>query len=67
MFSDPVFLIAVIACAAVAAILAMGISGFAKSGEAAGQRSNRFMRYRIGAQLLAVLIIIGLVWWRGRG
>lgn len=66
MFSDPLFLLPVLACLVVLGILAMGIGGFAKSGEDRGKKSNRLMQYRIAAQFVAVLLIVGYIWIRGR-
>ena len=58
MFSDPLFLLAFIACFAVAAILIIGISGFGKGGAENAKRSNKYMRWRIYAQALAVVLIL---------
>jgi hypothetical protein len=67
MLSDPLFILAALACLAVVAILGFGIGGFGKSGEAGGKQSNRLMQYRIGAQLVAVLFIVLLVYMRRQG
>jgi len=61
MLSDPLFLIVAAACLAVAAILAMGISTFGKEGADNGKRANKFMRWRIIAQFLAVAVILAFV------
>lgn len=65
MFSDPLLLIAFIACLAVAVILIIGISGFGKGGVDNAKRSNKYMRWRIYAQALAVALILLFVWLRG--
>jgi hypothetical protein len=45
----------------------IGIGGFAKGGEFNRKHSNRLMRYRIAAQAVAVLLIVGFAWLRARG
>ncbi|WP_367651969.1 twin transmembrane helix small protein [Pseudorhodobacter sp.] len=47
MLSDPLFIIAAIACLVVLAILILGISSFGRGGEGAGKRSNKLLRYRL--------------------
>ena len=63
MDKDPLFIIASIACIVVLAILALGIGSFAKGGEFSKKYSNRLMRYRIGAQFIAVLLILAAVFF----
>ena len=65
MFSDPLLLLAFVACVAVAVILIIGISGFGKGGVENAKRSNKYMRWRIYAQALAVVLILLFVWLRG--
>ncbi|SFH54242.1 Hypoxia induced protein conserved region [Palleronia marisminoris] len=65
MFSDPLLLLAFVACVAVAIILIIGISGFGKGGVDNAKRSNKYMRWRIYAQALAVALILLFVWLRG--
>lgn len=67
MLSDPLFIIAAIACLGVLAILMLGIGTFGKGGEGSAKRSNKFMRYRIYAQALAVGLIVLFVWLRSKG
>ncbi|MEM8732015.1 MAG: twin transmembrane helix small protein [Pseudomonadota bacterium] len=57
MSQDPFFLLVVVAVLAVLVVLVLGITNFAKNGEKGGARSNRLMRYRIGAQFVAVVLI----------
>jgi hypothetical protein len=66
MFSDPLVLLAVGACAVVALILAFGIGRFGTGGVEGAKRSNRLMQYRIIAQGVAVALILLVVWVRGR-
>ncbi|MCC7321973.1 MAG: twin transmembrane helix small protein [Rubellimicrobium sp.] len=64
MLSDPFFLIAAAAVLAVLVILMFGIATFARGGEFNRRNANRIMRWRVGAQLVAVLIIAVLAFLR---
>jgi hypothetical protein len=48
-------------------ILMIGIGSFAKGGEFNRKHSNRMMRYRIGAQAVAIALILGYVLIRRSG
>ncbi|HKK97128.1 MAG TPA: twin transmembrane helix small protein [Marivita sp.] len=65
MTNDPLFIIAVIACLAVVAVLLFGIGSFAKGGEFNKKYANKAMRWRIIAQFGAVVLILLFVWLRG--
>ncbi len=67
MSQDPLFMLILLACAAVVVVLVMGLGGFAKGSGWAAQNSNRLMRYRLGAQFVAVVLIALFVWLRGQG
>jgi len=67
MINDPLFIVAATACLGVLVILAIGIGSFGKGGDFNRKNSNKLMRYRIYAQGLAVLLIMGFVWLRGTG
>ncbi len=67
MFGDPLFIIVLLAVVAVVIILMLGMGGFAGGGAFNKKHSNRLMRYRIIAQFIAVLLIVGFVWLRGNG
>jgi hypothetical protein len=67
MTSDPLFIIAAIASLGVLVVLGIGIGGFAKGGEFNRKNGNRMMRWRIGAQFLAVLLILAFVYFRKQG
>lgn len=67
MTSDPLFLIATIACFAVLVILMIGIGGFARGGDFNRKHANRIMRYRVIGQAAAVVLILLFVALRGRG
>ena len=67
MLSDPLFVIVIVAMFAVLAILLVGIGGFARGGDFNRKHANRIMRYRIGAQFVAVVLILAFVTIRGIG
>lgn len=67
MMNDPLFYVAAAACLVVLGILLFGIGGFAKGGEFNRKYANKVMRWRIGAQFVAVLLILLFVWLRSRG
>ncbi len=67
MFSDPLFLIALIGCLAVAVVLLFGIGSFARGGDFNRRNANRFMRWRLYAQFIAVILIVGFAYLRTRG
>ncbi|MEO9516502.1 MAG: twin transmembrane helix small protein [Paracoccaceae bacterium] len=61
MASDPFFILILLACLAVVVVLMLGLGGFAKGSGWAQKNSNKLMRYRIGAQFLAVLLIVSYI------
>lgn len=67
MTDKPLFFVALLACLAVVAILLVGIGGFAKGGEFNRKYANKIMRLRILAQFIAVIIIVGVVWFTQGG
>jgi hypothetical protein len=67
MFSDPLFLLATVACFVVLGILLFGIGTFAKGGEFNKRNANRIMRWRIGVQFVAVILIVAFAWLKSRG
>lgn len=62
MPEDPLFIVIMLAVVAVVIILMLGLGGFAGGGEFNKRNSNKLMRYRIIAQFIAVLLIVGYVW-----
>jgi len=56
-----------VACVAVLAILMFGIGTFGKGGEFNRKYANKIMRWRIGAQFVAVLLIMLYVFMRRMG
>lgn len=67
MTEDPLFIVVLIAVFAVVVILMLGLGGFAGGGAFNKKHSNRLMRYRIIAQFIAVVLIVGFIWLRGGG
>lgn len=64
MFQDPLLILVVLACLAVVVVLMLGLGGFAKGSGWAQKNSNKLMRYRLGAQFIAVLLIVAYVFLR---
>ena len=64
---DPFFVVVLVSVLVVAVILMIGIGGFAKGGSFNRKYSNKLMRLRIVAQLIAVVLIAIYVWTRGFG
>lgn len=64
MLQDPLFIIAAVACVVVAIILIRGISTFGKEGVDNAKRANKYMRWRLIAQFVAVLLILIFVYVR---
>ncbi|MFT3687836.1 twin transmembrane helix small protein [Paenirhodobacter sp.] len=66
MFRDPLFIVAAVACLAVLAVLLFGIGSFGIGGDFNRRNANRLMRWRIGAQAVAIALIVLFVWLRGK-
>lgn len=64
MADDPLFYVVAFACLSVAAILVFGLATFGKGGEFNRKHANRIMRWRLGAQFVAILLILLFVWLR---
>ena len=62
--NDPLVLLVICAALVVLVILMMGLGSFAKGGEFSRRNSNRLMRWRVGAQAVAVLLIVVVAWLR---
>lgn len=52
-----------IATGAVAIVLLFGLSNMLRGGSA--NRSQSLMRLRVVLQLVAILVIVAVLWWRG--
>lgn len=48
---------------AVAVVLGYGLINMSRGGDA--NTSQRLMRLRVQLQFLAIVVIMGLLWWRG--
>jgi len=59
-------LLVVVAVAAVALVVVAGFINMFRGGHGAPQRSQKLMRWRVGLQLLALLIVLGVLYARGR-
>jgi len=64
MASDPLFILVAMAVLIVLGILLLGIGTFGKGGDFNRKHANRIMRYRIGAQAVAVALILLYVYFR---
>jgi heme/copper-type cytochrome/quinol oxidase subunit 4 len=53
------------AVAAVAVILMLGLFNMMRGGSAS--RSQNLMRWRVGLQFLAIIILMAALWWSQRG
>ncbi|MCC0805688.1 twin transmembrane helix small protein [Methylobacterium sp. W2] len=51
-----------VACLAVAVVLLLGLVNMMRGGSA--NTSQRLMRLRVMLQFLAIIFIMGVVWWR---
>ncbi len=67
LLRDPLFITAAIVSLIVLAILMFGIGSFAKGGEFNRRNANRIMRWRLGMQFVAVILITAFAWLRSRG
>ena len=65
MRDDPLFYLVLFAVLIVAGILLLGIGTFGRGGEFNRKYANKIMRWRIGAQFIAVVLILFYVWVRG--
>lgn len=67
MLNDPLFLIVAAAVLIVLVILMFGLGTFTRGGEFNRKYANRIMRWRVGAQAVAILLILLFVWLRRSG
>lgn len=51
---------------AVTAVLAVGIYALFRGGDFGRSYSNKLMRLRVVMQAVAIVILMGAVWWRAR-
>lgn len=67
MADDPLFWLMSLSVLVVLGILMLGMGSFGKGGEYNRKNANKIMRWRIGAQLFAVVMILLFVYLRGEG
>lgn len=67
MNSTIVTIVTVLALAGVAIILFMGLWNMFRGGEGSGNRSQTLMRARVIAQFVAIVLILGALFFFGRG
>lgn len=68
MMKDPLFVLVVVACLSVVAVLMVGVGGFAKGGDFNRKYANKIMRLRLLLQFVAILLIVAYVYFvRSRG
>lgn len=67
MAENSLFLMILLAMAAVVIVLMIGIGSFAKGGEFNKKYSNKMMRLRLAAQFAAVLMIAAFIFFFGGG
>ena len=64
---DTIFYVIILACFAVVVVLMPGLGGFAKGSGWAKDNANRLMRWRLMAQIVAVLIIVVVILFKQSG
>ncbi|ABD53467.1 twin transmembrane helix small protein [Jannaschia sp. CCS1] len=64
MTDDPLLIAGLVACVAVLVILLLGINSFRKGGADGAKTSNKLMQWRLGAQFLAILLLLAFVYFR---
>ncbi|MFA8442228.1 twin transmembrane helix small protein [Yoonia sp.] len=67
MTDDPLFWVMSLSVLIVLGILVWGMGSFGKGGDYNRKHANKIMRWRIGAQLVAVILIVLFVYLRGEG
>ncbi len=67
MFSDPLFILVILAMLATLGVLVLGLLTFAKGGEFHKKNSNKLMRWRVGLQFLAVIFFLIFIFFRQGG
>lgn len=61
MWTDPMLLVVAVAVLVVLVILMVGIGSFGLGGPFHRRNANRLMRWRVGAQAIAILVILAAV------
>ena len=63
MFSDPLFILVILAGLSTLAVLVLGLLSFAKSGDFHKRNANKIMRWRVGLQFLTVVLFMTWVYF----
>lgn len=63
MFSDPLFILVILAGLSTLAVLVLGLLSFAKSGAFHKRNANKIMRWRVGLQFLTVALFMTWVYF----
>ena len=64
---DPLFILILVAVAAVVIVLMIGLAGFGKGGAFNLKYGNKMMRLRLLAQFVAVVLIMAYVYFTQNG
>lgn len=64
---SPLYILGILAMAAVVIVLAIGIGGFGVGGEFNRKNGNKMMRLRIFFQFIAVVLMIAFIYFAGTG
>ena len=67
LLNDPLFILAAVLSLVVLGILLFGVGSFARGGEFNKRNANKIMRWRLGAQFVAVVVIVAFAYLRHRG
>ena len=67
MANSPLFYLAIFCCLAVAVVLLVGVTGFAKGGDFNRKYANKIMRLRLLLQFIAVVVILAVVFFTQKG
>jgi len=60
--NDPANILVPVAIGAVAVVLVLGLLNMVRGGSAS--RSQHLMRMRVLLQFIAIIVIMGVIWWR---
>ncbi|MDE4193530.1 MULTISPECIES: twin transmembrane helix small protein [Rhodobacterales] len=64
---DPLYILAILAMAAVVIVLVIGLGGFGKGGAFNHKYGNKMMRLRLLFQFIAVVLVAAYVYLRNQG
>ena len=67
LLNDPLFILAAVLSLIVLGILLFGVGSVARGGEFNKRNANKIMRWRLGAQFVAVIVIVAFAYLRHRG